>query len=64
MDKASFIRDTMLRPIRVECGLGCLSEIFTTNASESVNALLKYKLNYEQSELPEFINKVKEVIAE
>ena len=29
-----------------------------------VKALLKHKLNYERSVLPEFINKVKEVIAE
>ena len=62
--KASVIRDTMLRPIRVECGLGCPPEIFTTNASESVNAILKRKLDYKQSELPEFIDKVKEVITE
>ena len=30
VDKASVIRDTMLRPIRVECGLGCPPGIFTT----------------------------------
>ena len=63
-NKASVIHDTMLRPIRVECGLGCPPDIFTTNASESMNALLKRKLDYKQSELPEFINKVKEVITE
>ena len=54
----------MLRPIRVECGLGCPLDIFTTNASESVNAILKRKLDYKQSQLPEYISKVKEVIAE
>ena len=54
----------MLYPVRVECGLGCPPDIFTTNASESVNAVLKRKLDYKQSELPQFIDKVKEVIAE
>ena len=41
VDKASVICDTMLRSTRVECGLGCPPDIFTTNASESVNAILK-----------------------
>ena len=63
-NNASVIHDTMLRPIRVECGLGCPPDIFTTNTSESENALLKHKLDHKQSELPEFINKVKEVITE
>ena len=63
-NKASVIRETILHPIRVECGLGCPPDIFTTNVSESVNALLKRKLDYKQSELPEFITKVREVIAE
>ena len=43
-NKASVIRDTMLCPVRMECGLGCPPDIFTTNASESVNAILKHKL--------------------
>ena len=62
--KASVIRDTMLYPVTVECGLGCPPDIFTTNASENVNAVLKRKLDYKQSELPQFIDKVEEVIAE
>ena len=43
---AAVIRDTMLRSIREECGLGCPPDIFTTNTSESINAVLKRKVNY------------------
>ena len=32
--------------------------IFTTNASESVNAILKRKVDYKKNELPVFIDKV------
>ena len=37
---------------------------FTTNASESINAMLKRKVNYKRSELPTFVDKVKELIKE
>jgi hypothetical protein len=63
-NKSHIIRDSMLKPIREECGLGCPPEPFTTNASESINAMLKRKLNYKQSELPAFIDKVKELVNE
>ena len=62
--KASIIRETMLRPIREECGLGCPPDAFTTNASESVNSILKRKVDYKRNELPEFIDKVKELVQE
>lgn len=45
-NKLHVIRDNMLRPIREECGLGCLPDPFTTNASESINAMLKRKVDY------------------
>ncbi len=63
-NKADAIRDTMLRPIRVECGLGNPPDPFTTNASESINAMLKRKVSYKQSELPAFIDHVKQLINE
>ena len=63
-NKAEVIRNTMLRPVREECGLGNPPSIFTTNASESINALLKRKLNYKKQELPVFIEKVKELVSE
>lgn len=54
----------MLRPIREECGLGNPPSVFTTNASESINALLKRKLDYKKQELPVFIDTVKELVSE
>ena len=54
----------MLWPIREECGLGCPPEPFTTNASESINAVLKNKLDYLKSELPNFVEKIREVVNE
>ena len=63
-NKVPVLRDNMSRSLRVECGLGCPPDIFTTNASESVNAMLKHKVDYKRSELPEFICKVREVIQE
>ena len=63
-NKAEVIRNTMLRPVREECGLGNPPSIFTTNASESINALLKRKLDYKKQELPVFIEKVKELVSE
>ena len=54
----------MLKPVREECGLGCPPEPFTTNASESIKAMLKRKLEYKRSELPVFIDKVKELVNE
>ena len=62
--KVGVIQNTMLRPIREECGLGNPPSIFTTNARESINTLLKRKLYYKKQELPVFIEKVKELVSE
>ena len=59
-NKSHVICDSMLKPVREECGLGCPPELFTTNASESINAMLKQK----KSELPVFIDKMKELVNE
>ena len=63
-NKSHVIRDSMLKPVMEECGLGSPPEPFTTNASESANAMLKRKLDYKRSELPIFIDKVKELVHE
>ena len=44
----------MLRNVREDAGLGVPPAPFTTNASESLNAVLKRKVNYKKNELPEF----------
>jgi len=37
---------------------------FTTNSSENINAALKRKVSYKKSELPDFIDRIKEVTDE
>lgn len=62
--KVDVICRTMIQPIREECGLGNPPEIFTTNPSESINAILKHKIDYKKNKLPEFVEKVKELVEE
>ena len=54
----------MLRPVREDAGFGVPPSAFTTNASESINAMLKRKVNYKRSELVAFIQHLKEIIDE
>ena len=63
-NKPQAIRQTMLRSIREDCGLGNPPSTFSTNASESINALLKHKVDYQKQQLPMFIEKVQELVAE
>lgn len=44
--KVCLIQETVIQLVREECGLGCSPDIFTTNASESINAVLKCKVHY------------------
>lgn len=37
---------------------------FSTNASESINAMLKRKVNYKKNELPAFVQHLNEIIDE
>ena len=53
--KVPVIRDSMLKTVREECGLGSPPDPFTTNASETANSILKNRVDYKQSELPEFL---------
>jgi hypothetical protein len=54
----------MFKQVRQNAGLGNPPEYFTTNASESVNAILKSKVDYKRSELPILIQKMRELINE
>lgn len=60
--KQDLIKATMLKSSRMKAGLGNPPAAFTNNASESLNALLKRKLDYKRHELPEFLDKLKECI--
>ena len=55
------MKEGLLRCNRRRAGLGYPPSQFTTNASESINALIKNKMDYE---LPVFLDKLKEVIDE
>ncbi len=59
--KASQVCNNMHRDLREATGLGSPPEIFTTNASESINAMLKCKVDYKESEWPAFNEKVKQL---
>ena len=63
-NKVGVIRNTILRSVREETGLGNPLAIFTTNASESINALIKCKVDYKKHQLPQFIDVVQELVDE
>ena len=62
--KSALVKSSMLKSIRRKGGLGDPPLQFTTNASESVNFVLKSKVDYRKNELPEFLDKLKSVIDE
>ena len=62
--KLSVFVQSMLRPIRESARLGTPPDEFTTNPSESANAVLKTKVNYKRSELPEFVQSILELVRE
>lgn len=55
------IASGMLKPDRREAGLGNPPSAFTMNASESMNAILKSKVNYKKNELHVLINHLKQM---
>ena len=63
-NKAETIRSSMLRPVREDAGLGSPPQAFYTNASESVNNVIKRKVDYKRNDLPHFIQKLKELAQE
>ena len=58
------ITSGMLQPMREDAGLGFPPASFTTNACESLNAMLKRKVNYKKNELPAFVDHLKSLIDE
>ena len=54
----------MLKSVRRKAKLGNPPSYFTTNASESINAVLKNKVDYKKNEFPDFLDKLKGVINE
>ena len=60
--KYSLVKKSMLKSTRCKAGLGDPPASFTTNASESINSVLKHKMDYQKKELPEFLDKLKSVV--
>ena len=62
--KSGLAKAMMLKSTRRNAGLGDPPSQFTTNASESMNNVLKSKMNYKKHELSVFVDKLKEVVDE
>ena len=48
--------------IRENVGLGSPPTIFTTNASESINSVLKKQVGYKKTQWPEFVKEMKQLV--
>ena len=57
---ADVVRYHMRKDLRESAGLGSPPSKFTTNASESLNAAIKRKVNFQESELPEFNDQMRQ----
>ena len=60
--KAPVIRHNMLRCYREAVGLGSPPAAYTTNACESVNAIIKQHVQYKASRWPEFNEKLRKLV--
>ena len=56
------IKTSLLKPIRVEAGLGDPPKDFTANDVESGNFIIKYGLHLDKKNPQEFKERVKEII--
>ena len=62
--KAHIMKPTMIKSIREEAGLGTPPKPFTTNASETINSVIKAHVSYKPSQLMKFVEKLKELVDE
>ena len=60
--QADVVRYHMRKDLRESVGLGCPPSKFTTNASESINAAIKRKVDYKESGWPELTDKMKQFV--
>ena len=59
---AQVICHSMLKDVRTAAGLGYPPSKFSTNASESINAVMKRKVDYKETSWPEFNDSMKELV--
>ena len=54
----------MRKDIRENVGLGSPPSIYTTNVPENINAIIKRKVDYKQSEGPKFNEEMKQLVGQ
>ena len=57
----NIIKETVLKPVREMAGIGSSPEQFSTNANGSIHAMLKAEVDYKHSQLPVFVQKMREL---
>lgn len=62
--KSGDMKRSMIGDVRSSAGLGLPPNQFTTNASESLNALIKAGVSYKRSELSVFVDKLRGLVKE
>ena len=62
--KVDIIVSGMLKQIRQQAGLGAPPSSFTTNTCESINAILKRKVDFKKNALPTFVHHLKQFVEE
>ena len=62
--KAEDFKSSAIHPVRERCGLGIPPDTFTTNASETINSVLKSKVDHKKSDLPKFVDKMRSLVDE
>ena len=60
--QAQVVRESMLKSVRIEAGLGDPPSEYTNNAVESGNFILKYGLHFEPKKPHKFVTQVKDII--
>jgi hypothetical protein len=62
--KAEDFCSSTLRGVREKAGLGCPPHPYYTNSNESMNRVIKEKTQWKKSQLPEFLDRMKELVCE
>ena len=62
--QADVVCHHMRKDIREAAGLGSPPSIFTTNASEAINSVLKKQVSFKKTQWPEFVQQMKQVVDE
>ncbi|CAH3047195.1 unnamed protein product, partial [Porites lobata] len=61
-EKEKMIQDNMLRPIRLNAGLGNPPEAYYNNMPESANKIIKMGVDFQKNEMSQFNDKMEKVI--